>query len=72
VPAANAAKPSMRLAMSSAFFGERLANSPFAGGYNFNDLYTMTSGLPEAFPNQPRVSQMQTMLHQASELYGEK
>jgi len=72
VPAANVAEPSMRLAMSSAFFGERLANSPFAGGYNFNDLYTMTSGLPEAFPNQPRVSQMQTMLHQASELYGEK
>lgn len=72
VPAARAASPSMRLAMSSAFFGERLAASPYASGYSFHDLYIMTSGLPDAFPNQPRVAQMQSMLLQASELYGER
>jgi hypothetical protein len=72
VPAARAASPSMRLAMSSAFFGERLADSPFAGGYSFRDLYNMTNGLPDAFPNQPRVAHLQTMLLQATELYGEK
>lgn len=71
VPTAMAASPSIRLAMSSAFFGERLSDSPYASGYNFSDLYSMTTGLPEAFPNQPRVAQMQSMLLQASELYGE-
>lgn len=71
VAAADAVSPSLRLAMSSAFFGERLAASPYASGYDFNDLYQMTNGLPEAFPNQPRVKQMQSMLLRASELYGE-
>ncbi|HKK17980.1 MAG TPA: von Willebrand factor type A domain-containing protein, partial [Opitutales bacterium] len=71
VPAARNASPSMRLALSSALFGERLADSPFAGGYSLRDLYSMTSGLPKAFPNQPRVAEIQTMILQASELYGE-
>jgi len=71
VPAA-AASPSMRLAMSSALFGERLADSPYAGGYDFRDLYQMTTGLPEAFPTQPRVAELQSMLLQASDLYGEQ
>ncbi|MFU8849218.1 MAG: YfbK domain-containing protein [Opitutales bacterium] len=72
VPEVRAANPSMRLAISSAFFGERLADSPYASGYSFNDLYQMTSGLPEAFPMQPRVAQLQSMILQANELYGEK
>lgn len=72
VPDAASASPSMRLAMTSAFFGERLAESPYAEGYSFLDLYSMAAGLPEAFPKQPRVAQMQAMILQASELFREK
>ncbi len=71
VPEVHDATPSIRLAMSSAFFGERLADNPHAAGYSFRDLYNLTSGLSEAFPRQPRVTQLQAMLLRANELFEE-
>jgi len=69
IPAMDQAGPSLRLAAASAFFAERLADNPYGRGYDFGELYALTEGLPDAFPTQPRVSELQTMIRRARTLY---
>ncbi|WP_269524662.1 YfbK domain-containing protein [Coraliomargarita parva] len=71
VPSMDVAPPSIRLAAASALFAERLANNPYGRGYGYDDLYKLTAGLPEAFPSQRRVVDLQNMILRAQTIYGE-
>jgi hypothetical protein len=46
-----------------------LTNNPYAANYSFDDLEALTRGLPEAFPTQPRVVELQKMIQTANSLF---
>jgi|GEM_PF-2497206 len=69
IPDLDAAPASLRLAATSALFAERLANNPYAANYNFDELEALTRGLPEAFPTQSRVTELQNMIQTANTLF---
>lgn len=71
IPALESASPALKLAASSAFFAERLAENPYARDYSFSDLSALTANLPAAFPTQPRVVELQNMINSARILLGD-
>ena len=71
IPSLEAASPALRLATASALFAERLANNPYARGYRLSELTTLTNDLPEAFPTQQRVVELQNMINNARILLGD-
>lgn len=70
VPPLESAGPAVRLAATSALFAERLADNPYARGYDYADLERMMIGLPEAFPSQQRVLDLKNMIRSARNIYG--
>ncbi|MDP4644506.1 MAG: von Willebrand factor type A domain-containing protein [Opitutales bacterium] len=71
IPGLESASPALKLAASSAFFAERLAENPYARDYSLSDLSALTADLPEAFPTQPRVVELQNMINSARILLGD-
>lgn len=71
IPGLESASPALKLAASSAFFAERLAENPYARDYSLSDLFALTADLPEAFPTQPRVVELQNMINSARILLGD-
>ena len=71
IPSLEAASPALRLATTSALFAERLADNPYARGYRLSELTALTNDLPEAFPTQQRVVDLQNMINNARVLLGE-
>lgn len=71
LPTLDTASPALRLATASALFAERLAHNPYARNVSFNDLSELTNDLPEAFPTQQRVVDLQNMIHSARILLGD-
>ncbi|MGJ8640462.1 MAG: YfbK domain-containing protein [Opitutaceae bacterium] len=69
IPELEKAPASLRLAAASALFAERLSNNPYAANYDFDDIAKLTSNLPEAFPTQPRVVELQNMIQSANLLF---
>jgi Mg-chelatase subunit ChlD len=71
VPALDAAYPSMRLAAVAASFAEWLAESPFAAEVTLPALQGYLNGVPQAFPRDPRPSELLTMIKQARNITGQ-
>ncbi|MFP4069243.1 MAG: von Willebrand factor type A domain-containing protein [Opitutales bacterium] len=71
IPPMDQASPALRLATAGAFFAERLAENPYGRDYDLGELYSLTAGLPEAFPSQSRVAELQRMIRTARTLYDE-
>lgn len=71
IPSLEVASPALRLATTSALFAERLAHNPYARGYSFSELSSLTNDLPEAFPTQQRVVDLQNMINNARMLLGD-
>jgi len=71
IPSLEAASPALRLATTSALFAERLADNPYARGYRLSELTALTNDLPEAFPTQQRVVDLQNMINNARVLLGD-
>ena len=65
------ASPALRLAATAALFGERLSESPFAGGANSDRLLALLDGVPEAFEPDPRPRKLEWMLRQAKSVSGQ-
>jgi secreted protein with Ig-like and vWFA domain len=71
LPTLDTASPALRLATASALFAERLAHKPYASTVSFDDLSELTHDLPEAFPTQQRVVDLQNMIREAGILLGD-
>ncbi|MGB0414728.1 MAG: YfbK domain-containing protein, partial [Coraliomargarita sp.] len=71
IPSLEQASPSLRLATTSALFAERLARNPYAADVSFDELSKLSSDLPQAFPTQQRVVDLQNMIHNARILLGD-
>lgn len=65
------APPSMRLATVAAVFGEKLSESPWAGGASTAALVSMLTGVPEAFQPDPRPAKLEWMLRTVQSLTGQ-
>jgi len=64
------ASPAMRLAGSASAFSEWLVASPFAGDVSPARLLDLLRGVPEVFGADPRPTQLETMIREASRLAG--
>jgi Mg-chelatase subunit ChlD len=62
--------PAMRLATTSAAFGEWLASSPFANDVTPESLLGQIAGVPAAFAPDPRPARLEAMIRQAQSLRG--
>ncbi len=60
----------LRLAATASAFSEWLVASPFAGEVTAEGLITQLSGVPEAYPADPRPKQLEWMIRQAKSLSG--
>lgn len=69
IPQLQEAPASLRLAATSALFAERLADNPYAANYDFDDIEKLASDLPQAFPTQSRVVELQNMIQSANSLF---
>ena len=65
------ANPSLRLAVTASAFGEWLARSPYASEVRTTPLLSYLSGVPEAFPMDPRPKVLESMIRQAGAIAGE-
>jgi len=64
------AAPSLRLAGTAAAFSEWLVASPFGAEVSTSKLIGYLSGVPEAYPGDPRPKKLEAMLRQAGSLAG--
>jgi Mg-chelatase subunit ChlD len=70
VPLLDQAPPALRLAATSAAFGEWLSHNPYAGDVKVTDLPQYLAGVPETFAPDPRPQRLADMIRQAIALQG--
>ncbi len=70
-PRLEAAPPGLRLALTAAWFAERLRRSPWVRAIDVATLRALAAPLPEAFGTDPAVADLLAMIEHAAALEGE-
>jgi len=70
IPEAMASSPSMKMAMTSAFFAEWMSGNPHAGGISLNALQELFRDIPHVYGNDPGPHTLERMLAQARSISG--